>query len=166
MQKTSKSDSKSELLTPAEQSFLNKKLAGAVIYDTPIDWLLENRANVNYSKQDGTTVLHDAAFWCSIHVQRLCEARADVDAQDTNGDTPLHHAVSASTDVVRTLVENGAHNLRNNNGATPLDILKGHFKGTESAELRATYTTRMAFIRAAKKREDVEPGLSSLSLSS
>ncbi len=64
----------------------------------------------------GTTLLHSASKTSNLELIRLLiQAGGDVSAQDEDGETPLHWAMSrkGSYEVARLLIENGA-DLANN----------------------------------------------------
>ena len=100
--------------------------------------------DVNLADNKNNTALH-YAIWCSKHnftrlhqacekgnvveVQRLIYNEGfKIDAQDDNGDTPLHIACKAGDrDVVSALMIDGAdETLRNDNWYTPADVAMSH----------------------------------------
>ena len=59
----------------------------------------------------GTTLLHSASKSANVELVRLLiQEGADVNAQDEDGESPLHSAMATSDnyDIARTLIENGA----------------------------------------------------------
>jgi ankyrin repeat protein len=70
----------------------------------------------------GTPLLHIAAKYGQVTiVDMLIKNKAQVNAKDGVGNTPLHLAARQSLDVVKMLVENGAHiDSCNNRWRTPL----------------------------------------------
>ena len=72
----------------------------------------------------GTTLLHSASRLGDMELVRLLiQEGADVNAQDEDGESPLHGAMARSDnyDVARTLIENGAElSTRAIDGKTPL----------------------------------------------
>ncbi|XP_033213964.1 serine/threonine-protein phosphatase 6 regulatory ankyrin repeat subunit A-like [Belonocnema kinseyi] len=85
--------------------------------------LLSRNSNVssrNTSKRE--TFLHIVARFGSTHVaSHLIQLRADVNAQDDKGQTPLYLAIEKSEEMVKLLLDNGADvSIPNKEGATPL----------------------------------------------
>eukprot|EP00055_Hartaetosiga_balthica_P009599 m.38586 g.38586 ORF g.38586 m.38586 type:complete len:676 (-) comp6810_c0_seq2:15-2042(-) len=91
---------------------------------------LTTTASVNIDQRDSTgcTPLIVATLSGSLHVVKcLIAYGANVDAQDTEGNTALHlaswHERANSTDIINTLLFNNAQpNISNNKGITPLHI--------------------------------------------
>jgi len=71
-------------------------------------------------------------------VALLLAGGADVNAQDGDGQTPLHWAASnALNDVVNLLLERGADiNARDKYGNTPLQEAKAYWSGHDSTEIQ------------------------------
>ncbi|MDR3285202.1 MAG: ankyrin repeat domain-containing protein [Holosporales bacterium] len=72
---------------------------------------------------DGSTPLHDAAFYAYTEVIKvLIDAGANKNAIDPNGMTPLHYATFfGDAKTIRVLIDAGADkNARDTNGMTPL----------------------------------------------
>jgi len=92
--------------------------------------LLAHKANINGVDKGKllNTPLHSAAFYGRTEVaELLIERGANMNSQDTNGDTPLHRAAFAysrnSLNTVRLLIEKGANmNLVNYQGKRPVDM--------------------------------------------
>ncbi|MBI3849896.1 MAG: ankyrin repeat domain-containing protein [Verrucomicrobia bacterium] len=99
--------------------------------------LLANGANPDQLRADGYAPLVIAIgnLQDKAIVAALLDAKADPNAKDKSGMTPLHHAVQIGRkEFVELLLARGADpNIRNNQGQTPLDILKP--KSGELAEL-------------------------------
>jgi len=82
-----------------------------------------NKANAKDTTIFGTTLLHSASRSGNMELVRLLiQEGADVNAQDEDGESPLHIAMARSNNysIVRTLVENGADlSSRAVDGKTP-----------------------------------------------
>lgn len=110
--------------------------------------LLDNGANVDNQKEDGTPM----QSWSPLHatcdptryvnqrdallvVVKLLDAGADVDIQDKDGDTPLHVACNEGNEaIVELLLRRGANpNLQESDGDAPLHVAceKGYEKVVE-----------------------------------
>lgn len=78
----------------------------------------------NASDETGQSALSWAARRDSYMCRALCRAKADVDAQDSDGFTPLHRACFVGRqDCVQVLVKNGASvNLTCRGRRTPLQV--------------------------------------------
>ncbi|ELU17633.1 hypothetical protein CAPTEDRAFT_38727, partial [Capitella teleta] len=77
----------------------------------------------------GNTVLHHASSQADermFHVQFLLDARADANARDCFGMTPLHlAAMRGDLSLVKMLERNGADfTVRDDKGRTPLDVAR------------------------------------------
>ncbi len=82
-------------------------------------------ATVNLPVRNKRTILMYAADWGDAETARmLLDAGAQVDLQDSAGNTALHRAVHArATEVVRLLLARSANpNLRDDDGVTPLVV--------------------------------------------
>ena len=94
------------------------------------DWpivaqLLDQGADANAARADGSTALLWATHWNQIDVvRRLIAAGADVNAADDHGVAPLNRAAqNASTAMVTTLLTAGANvNAMQTSGLTPLMV--------------------------------------------
>lgn len=86
--------------------------------------LIENGMNVNATANDGTTALHLAVRGPEDDVKALIKAKADPNAQDKSGNTPLILAAKwESEKKVRMLLRAGAdHNIKNNAGESTADL--------------------------------------------
>mmetsp|Transcript_5617 Transcript_5617/g.13193 ORF Transcript_5617/g.13193 Transcript_5617/m.13193 type:complete len:341 (-) Transcript_5617:54-1076(-) len=92
--------------------------------------LLEMQAQVNMrGPEDGRTALHAAIYKKNRTAARLllAKGRANVNAQDLKGRTPLHvAALEGDRGTIKVLLDFGAKmDLQNNEGQTPADIVKG-----------------------------------------
>lgn len=90
-----------------------------------IDDLISQGASVDKKMENtGETSLHLAARFCRADaVKRLLEAKADCNAQDFKGRTPLHTAIAADAcGAFEILIRNRATSLnaKSNDGNTPL----------------------------------------------
>jgi hypothetical protein len=93
-----------------------------------VEWLLSNE-NVHVDQRrtmgNETTPLHEAALRSSLKmVELLVEKGAEVDALDTEGDTPLHKAVKGDhLPAMHHLLKNGANpHLKNKRNISPLEL--------------------------------------------
>ena len=96
-----------------------------------INILLKAGAKPHIKDKDGKTALHYAC--CDINysahpecIPVLLQAGINIDETDNMGRTPLHAAaISQNSGCLRELLKRGAdHRLRDNDGATPLDLAK------------------------------------------
>lgn len=96
----------------------------------PLHWLIAGtQATVQYQFFAGTVHTRGVSGFgpdSDIYARalQLLEAKADVNACDVNGDTPLHHALRHNLpDVALLLIENGAKvNVLNGQGQLPIHI--------------------------------------------
>lgn len=86
--------------------------------------LIGNGVNVNAAANDGTTALHLAVRGPEACVKALIKAKADPNARDNNGNTPLILACKWEGEkVVRMLLRAGADfNIKNNAGESAADL--------------------------------------------
>ena len=90
-----------------------------------IDFLVKKGLDVNISTRDGSTGLHEAAWYNNPEAARALIAHgAKVNVTNASGNTPLHYAAEHNwMEVVEILVKNGADvNARNKKGETPLHL--------------------------------------------
>jgi ankyrin repeat protein len=95
------------------------------------DYLLEKGANASLKNTDGDTPLNQAVRIADIDtVRKLITYRADVNAQDAHGNSPLHIGMPSEAspelhrDILALLLNNGANpNLRDEHGDSPVHIL-------------------------------------------
>ena len=102
-----------------------------LVGDTEIVKILLNTPaiyDINAQDATGRTVIHMLAVgWPDVVTDmgtQLLMSRADINAMDSNGDTPLHAAASVSNyTAIRFLTMNGADaHLKNKAGLSPLDV--------------------------------------------
>jgi ankyrin repeat protein len=89
--------------------------------------LVAEGCDPNQADKNGWTPLHVAAQECSLEaVQALLAVGANIDAQDSDGNTPLSNAVFRYTgdgSVVAVLLESGADAERSNfHGVSPRSL--------------------------------------------
>ncbi|MDH5381919.1 MAG: ankyrin repeat domain-containing protein, partial [Cyclobacteriaceae bacterium] len=92
--------------------------------------LLEKGAPLSYISRKGETLLHLACENEKTDVARvLINKGLDVNAQDNDGETPMHASVRGgkdNLDIVKLLLDNDADiNARNKKGQTVLKRAKG-----------------------------------------
>jgi ankyrin repeat protein len=89
---------------------------------------LEKNANVNIKDNNQRTPLHRAAIRGHIIIAKLLvEANAHVNTKDCSGNTPLHLALEDDHIELAVMLardHKGDVNIENNDGNTPLDMVK------------------------------------------
>lgn len=102
--------------------------------------ILENPLWVDFHTHDGQTALMKASKTAQKNVMNiLIERGADVNYQDTDGNTPLHHLAvilnNKNSRALKVLIKSKANlNIKNNNGETPL-MLAGRLLNHEGVKL-------------------------------
>ena len=94
---------------PADAEIFNYTRAGSIHHVQRLITL--KRASATDITLYGTTLLHSAARSGHIHLTRLLiREGADINAQDEDGESPLHAAMakSGNYEIARTLIEHGA----------------------------------------------------------
>ena len=98
-------------------------LRKAVVHNVPLlaQWTV-TRDNVNLRDDSKETLLHKAAFKSHVEVAKiLIAAKADVNAANNLGHTPLHYAAYHYDTLVEYLLDHGAQlDALSNGGQTPL----------------------------------------------
>lgn len=94
-----------------------------------LEFLIRKGVNVNTRGWNGSTPLHQVAgshSGATLMMEALIDARADLDAIDFDGRTPLHYAAQWGLQkAVRLLLDHGAHpSIKSKDGLTPLDESK------------------------------------------
>ena len=91
-----------------------------------IDFLLKNGADIRIDNTWEPFILRMIVRKDIEFAEFLLERGANIDAQNKDGRSALHYAVSErQTDVVKFLLKNGANkNVSNNKGDTPLELAK------------------------------------------
>jgi len=106
-------------------------LTHAVLSHTPdvklIEFLLISGADVDWQDTEGWTPLHYASQANNTDlVQLLIKHKAQIDADDLFGNTPLYKAVfhcRGKDDVIRLLIDSGADpDKKNKHGVSPRDL--------------------------------------------
>lgn len=105
-----------------------------------LDGVSDPTLHTNTRKQNGRTPLHEIArMGYDVHSQllkQLLDHGAEIDAQDEDGNTALHHAVIYRRyGIMRTLLDSGARvDIRNKGSASPWDLchlgnqsMEGHY---------------------------------------
>ncbi|ELT99631.1 hypothetical protein CAPTEDRAFT_39776, partial [Capitella teleta] len=95
-----------------------------------IDLLIDYGADVNCADQNGDTHLHKVCFLNNVRmVKFLLNKGLEIDAREILGKTPLHMAISDSSNettlimIVEVLVTNGANvDTSDHDGDTPLHV--------------------------------------------
>lgn len=89
-------------------------------------WVAKGADVHSIEATSGRTALHKATFWGHKHIMPLLltELKMNVDAQDSNGDTPLNDATRfGHVEVVESLLKAGAsRDIKNKDGKTALDL--------------------------------------------
>jgi hypothetical protein len=91
--------------------------------------LLENGAKKDHKNASGWTVLHWAAEGSFDTVKFLLDHKANIEATDGSGETPLHSAAECGEeDIVKLLLERGAnYHATNKDNRTPAQLAQEKF---------------------------------------
>lgn len=130
----------------------------AALYGTPkmMLYMLKHGAELNVTAH-GTTPLHDTAYSGKIeNLKILLKKKADIEARDWNGYTPLHKAVLALVSnpaIIQILLENGANTRARDTLAneTPYELAVS-LKKTDIVKLIEKYDVEIL----SKKVENLE----------
>ena len=80
--------------------------------------------SLNVADSNGFTLIHSAASYNQIETLRwiLSKGGVDINAKDTDGDTPLHHC--DKLEAAKFLIEEGGADfkIKNNEGKTALEV--------------------------------------------
>jgi hypothetical protein len=102
--------------------------AAAFGHDNIIKELIKAGANVNLKDLEGKTALHQAISRFPSTVKLLLNAKADPNAQNLLGNTPLFETIDP--EIIKILLAAGADiNHQNNDGTTPL--IRAAYSGNE-----------------------------------
>ena len=120
--------------------------------------LLQAYSGQSSDRDKGGTALTWAAYYCDAELVKILLARGlDVNAQDREGDAPLHRAMGIGrADIVNLLLEAGARvNIANYEGVTPLMMAAGD---------NTTVNTRAFLERGAEMDAQNKKGATALML--
>lgn len=120
----------------------------AMTSDTLVTALIEAKANVGASNGRGESALHEAAGMGNKGAgvtKVLLLAKAPVNQQDMNGNTPLHvAATNGATAVAKLLIEHRADvRARNKRHKTPFEVAMERRKSAVSQMLMAAHQSDM-----------------------
>ncbi|MHB0972454.1 MAG: ankyrin repeat domain-containing protein [Thermoanaerobaculia bacterium] len=105
-------------------SLLMVALAGTLVSEHMVRYLIAGGNNIDVARADGWTALHQAVqLQDPKYVEMVLSAGAKVDPRDRFGNTPLWRATTktGSIDVIKVLLRAGADpRAENNSGVTPL----------------------------------------------
>jgi len=134
--------------TPSHFAILNNRVL-------IIKYLLEQGAQVNAKDHDERTPLHLAIYQNKQEIAKysIVRGKANVNAFDINGNTPMHYfSMKGDLNMIQYLVNKGADiHQENNTGKTPLDILRE--KGYEVAGIIKHFESNVTMIDAVKHND-------------
>ena len=106
---------------------------GAVHHDQTacVDALLRHGADINLRASDGSTALHEAAYFGSKEmIARLVSAGADVNARDATGRASLHWSTDNPSTDVRACVRGCSQRGRQGREQSDVSVTRGTRRST------------------------------------
>lgn len=92
---------------------------------TVVEYLDSGKFTLNSKDPNGYTPIHAAASYGHVDLLRLLISRGgDINIQDNEGDSPLHHVEDLNTAKIMISEFNADYKLKNNDGQTPADYIE------------------------------------------